>query len=208
MAVITFALPKGRILSEAAPLLAHAGIVPDSDFFNEESRALLFATHDPGLQLIRVRAFDVATYVAAGAAQIGIVGSDVLAEFNYPSLYSPVDLKIGYCRLSLAGRPRDMNWRQGQGRMRIATKYPGLAQRFAAQQGLQAEVVKLSGALELAPQLGMAPYIVDLVSSGQTLKANGLVELAEIMPVSSRLIVNAHAQKCDPALAELIVRFN
>ncbi len=206
--MITLAVPKGRILAELVPRLQQIGIQPEADFFNDDSRALIFATNHRGLRLIRVRAFDVATYVANGAAQLGVVGSDVLAEFNYPAIYSPLDLKLGYCRLSLAGQPAHTDWRQRHSTMRIATKYPELAKRFAAQHGLQADVVKLSGALELAPLLNMAPYIVDLVSSGQTLKANGLQELAEIMPVSSRLIVNAYAQKCDPVIGEWITRFN
>ena len=198
---LIFALPKGRILDEALPLLGQAGVVPDADFFDKASRALSFATNRPDIRLIRVRAFDVATFVAHGAAQAGIVGSDVIDEFDYADLYAPVDLDIGHCRLSVA-EPVALAAGGGDAReshARVATKYPNLTRRHFERLGIQAEVVKLNGAMELAPTLGLASRIVDLVSTGRTLKENGLVETSRIMPVSARLIVNRAALKTDSA---------
>jgi ATP phosphoribosyltransferase len=191
---IIFAIPKGRILDEALPLMQAAGIEPEAAFFDEASRALLFATNDPAISIIRVRAFDVATFVAHGAAQIGIVGSDVIDEFDYSELYAPVDLGIGRCRISVAmpmGVPDDVTG----GHIRVATKYPGTTSRYYHARGIQAECVKLNGAMELAPSLGLSGRIVDLVSSGKTLAENGLVETAVISQVSARLIVNRAAYK-------------
>jgi ATP phosphoribosyltransferase len=194
---IIIAVPKGRILEEALPLLARAGIVPEPAFSDESSRALSFSTDNPGISLIRVRAFDVATFVAHGAAQLGIVGSDVLQEFDYSELYAPVDLGIGHCRLSIA-EPADLAARddpRGWSHVRVATKYPNLTRRYFEARGVQAECVKLNGAMELAPKLGLSSRIVDLVSSGRTLKENGLVEVEVITQVSARLIVNRAAFK-------------
>lgn len=194
---IVLAVPKGRILEEALPLLARVGIVPEPAFADEDSRALRFRTNTPAIDLIRVRAFDVATFVAHGAAQLGIVGSDVLAEFAYSELYAPVDLGIGKCRVSVA-EPADMAERddpRGWSHVRIATKYPHLTRAHFEARGVQAECVKLNGAMELAPVLGLAPRIVDLVSSGRTLKENGLVEVEVIAEVTSRLVVNRAAFK-------------
>ena len=171
-----------------------AGIQPEAAFFDDASRALLFATNDPAISIIRVRAFDVATFVAHGAAQIGLVGSDVIDEFDYSELYAPVDLGIGRCRISVAmpqGAPDDVNG----GHIRVATKYPGTTSRYYHARGIQAECVKLNGAMELAPSLGLSGRIVDLVSSGKTLAENGLVETAVISQVSARLIVNRAAYK-------------
>ncbi len=198
---LVFALPKGRILDEALPLLDKAGVVPEADFFDKASRKLSFATSRADMTIIRVRAFDVATFVAHGAAQAGIVGSDVIDEFDYADLYAPVDLDIGHCRLSVA-EPADAvasgaNARESHAR--VATKYPSLTRRHFEKLGVAAEVVKLNGAMELAPSLGLASRIVDLVSSGRTLKDNGLVETSRIMPVSARLIVNRAALKTDSA---------
>jgi ATP phosphoribosyltransferase len=194
---IIIAVPKGRILEEALPLLARCGIVPEPAFSDESSRALSFATNDPDISLIRVRAFDVATFVAHGAAQLGIVGSDVLMEFDYSELYAPVDLGIGRCRLSIA-EPVDLAEKddpRGWSHVRVATKYPSLTRRHFEARGVQAECVKLNGAMELAPLLGLSSRIVDLVSSGRTLKENGLVEVEVIAQVSARLIVNRAAFK-------------
>lgn len=193
---LVFAIPKGRILEEALPLLARAGIEPEPAFADESSRALQFATNIAGLSLIRVRAFDVATFVAHGAAQIGIVGSDVIEEFDYSQLYAPVDLDIGHCRLSVA-EPVDAGAEDqaSLSHVRVATKYPHLTRRHYEAQGIQAECVKLNGAMELAPSLGLSRRIVDLVESGATLKANGLVETSIIMQISARLIVNRAAFK-------------
>jgi ATP phosphoribosyltransferase len=191
---IIFAIPKGRILDEALPLMQAAGVEPEPAFFDESSRALLFATNNPAISIIRVRAFDVATFVAHGAAHIGIVGSDVIDEFDYSELYAPVDLGIGRCRISVAmpqGAVDDVQ----AGHIRVATKYPATTARYYHARGIQAECVKLNGAMELAPSLGLSGRIVDLVSSGKTLAENGLVETAIISQVSARLIVNRAAFK-------------
>lgn len=207
---ITIAVPKGRIYEELEPILKRIDIQPEPDFFNESSRALQFATNHPAISFIRVRSFDVATFVAFGAAQLGIVGSDVLDEFDYPDLYAPLDLGIGKCRLSVA-EPADLAQRDDPARwshIRVATKYPKLTQDYFAKRGVQAECIKLNGAMELAPKLGLSERIVDLVSSGNTLKANGLVEVEVLMQVSSRLIVNRTALKTQSdALSPLIAKF-
>jgi len=205
---LTFAVPKGRILDEALPVMARAGVVPEAEFHDKGSRALSFACEGADMNVIRVRAFDVATFVAFGAAQAGIVGSDVIEEFDYSELYAPVDLDIGHCRLSVA-EPKDASvYSPGNAsHLRVATKYPNLTSRWFERQGIQAECVKLNGAMELAPSLGLALRIVDLVSSGRTLADNGLVETDTIMPVSSRLIVNRAALKTDPRVAALVERF-
>jgi ATP phosphoribosyltransferase len=207
---LIFAVPKGRILAEALPVMARAGIEPEPAFADEGSRALMFATNVPGLSIIRVRAFDAATFVAHGAADLGIAGNDVLGEFGFSEIYAPVDLGIGRCRLSVA-EPAEMaagddprSWSH----VRVATKYPNLTSAHFAARGVQAECVKLNGAMELAPKLGLASRIVDLVSSGRTLQENGLVEVEVIESVSSRLIVNRAAFKTKAAqLAPLIERF-
>ncbi|MDB5715505.1 MAG: phosphoribosyltransferase [Sphingomonadales bacterium] len=206
---IVIAVPKGRILSEALPLMALAGIVPEAGFGDENDRRLRFATNRPDVSIIRVRAFDVATFVAHGAAQLGIVGSDVLLEFDYSEVYAPVDLGIGHCRISVA-EPVDLaatddpaSWSH----VRVATKYPNLTRRHFEARGVQAECVKLNGAMELAPTLGLSSRIVDLVSSGRTLKDNGLVEVEVIAQVSARLIVNRAAFKTRPDIAPLIEAF-
>jgi ATP phosphoribosyltransferase len=207
-APLTFAVPKGRILDEALPVMARAGVVPEAAFHDKADRALSFATEDPDMRVIRVRAFDVATFVAFGAAQAGIVGSDVIEEFDYSELYAPVDLGIGHCRLSVA-EPKDQNaYNPGNvSHLRIATKYPNITSRWFEKQGIQAECVKLNGAMELAPSLGLSRRIVDLVSTGRTLAGNGLVETEVIMPVSARLIVNRAALKTDARVAALVERF-
>ena len=206
---IIIAVPKGRILAEALPLLARVGIKPEAAFADESSRALRFTTNQPGIELIRVRAFDVATFVAHGAAQLGIVGSDVLAEFAYSELYAPVDLGIGHCRLSVA-EPAEMaatDDPRGWSHIRIATKYPHVTKAHFAARGVQAECVKLNGAMELAPLLGLAPRIVDLVSSGRTLQENGLVEVEVIAQVTSRLVVNRAAFKTRTEIVPLVDAF-
>jgi ATP phosphoribosyltransferase len=201
---ITIALPKGRILAEALPILARVGIVPEADFADEASRKLTFSTSRGDVRVIRVRSFDVATFVAFGAAQLGIAGSDVLMEFDFSEIYAPVDLDIGHCRLSVAqpvGLPADL---AGVSHVRVASKYPALTRRHFAARGVQAEVIKLNGAMELAPLVGLCDRIVDLVSTGRTLAENGLVEAEVIAPISSRLIANRAAFKTDPRIVELI----
>jgi ATP phosphoribosyltransferase len=203
---LTFAVPKGRILDEALPLMARAGVVPEAEFHDKNSRALSFACEGSDARIIRVRAFDVATFVAHGAAQVGIVGSDVVEEFAYPDLYAPVDLDIGHCRLSVA-EPTGQAGDASVSHLRVASKYPNLTRRHYEKQGIQAEVVKLNGAMELAPGLGLASRIVDLVSTGRTLKDNGLVETSVIIEISARLIVNRAALKTDERVAALVDRF-
>ncbi|CAA9209364.1 MAG: ATP phosphoribosyltransferase _ HisGs [uncultured Acetobacteraceae bacterium] len=197
---LLLAVPKGRILGELGPLLARAGIRPAADYADENSRRLRFETDDPALDVVRVRPFDVATFVAHGAAQIGVCGADVLMEFDYPEIYAPLDLGIGRCRVSVA-EPVDTaetddpaRW----SRVTVATKYPNIARRHFAARGVQAEVVHLNGAMELAPSLGLSRLIVDLVQTGGTLTANGLVETETIAHVTSRLIVNRTALKTQP----------
>ncbi len=207
---LTIAIPKGRIYKELQPILAKCDIEPEAAFFDQSARQLVFATNHDDLRFIRVRSFDVATFVAFGAAELGVVGSDVLEEFNYPDIYAPLDLGIGACRLSIA-EPQDMALEDDPARwthLRIATKYPNLTKAYFAQRGVQAECVKLNGAMELAPLLGLSERIVDLVSTGNTLKANGLQEVETIMHVSSRLIVNRLAYKTEQSrIAPLIERF-
>jgi ATP phosphoribosyltransferase len=197
---LVIALPKGRILDEAGPLLARAGIFPEADYADESSRRLRFPTNHPGLDAIRVRSFDVATFVAFGAAQLGICGGDVLMEFDYPEVYAPLDLGIGKCRISVA-EPKDDVGNTDFARtshLRVASKYPNVAKKHFAAKGVQAEIVALNGSMELAPGLGLSRVIVDLVQTGSTLKANGLVETDVIAQVSSRLIVNRIALKTRP----------
>jgi ATP phosphoribosyltransferase len=197
---IVLALPKGRILKEADPLLARAGITPSGDYADESSRRLRFPTNHADLDVIRVRSFDVATFVAFGAAQIGICGSDVLLEFDYPEIYAPLDLGIGNCRISVA-EPKDDAGQTDFARqscIRVASKYPNMAKKHFAAKGIQAEIVALNGSMELAPGLGLSRLIVDLVQTGSTLKANGLVETDVIAEISTRLIVNRIALKTRP----------
>ena len=197
---LVLALPKGRILKELRPMLERAGLSPEPAFDDPEARQLRFATADPEVAVIRVRSFDVATFVAFGAAHLGVAGNDVLMEFDYPEIYAPVDLGIGRCRLAVA-EPAEMapgddprEWSH----IRVATKYPQITRRHFARRGVQAECIKLSGAMELAPGLDLCQRIVDLVSTGETLKANGLVEVERIAEVTSRLIVNRAAFKTRP----------
>ena len=191
------AVPSGRILKELRPLLECTGIRPEAEFDDEDSRKLRFSTNIEGLDIIRVRPFDVPTFVAFGAAELGIAGYDVLAEFGYPDVYAPLDLQIGKCRLSVA-EPAELVSQDDPSRwshVRVATKYPSITRAHFARRGVQAECIKLNGAMELAPSLGLSQRIVDLVSSGATLKANGLVEIEHVLDVTSRLIVNRIALK-------------
>jgi len=198
---LVLALPKGRILGEVVPLVRRAGIEIEAAFDDPDSRQLRFATNHPGLDVIRVRNFDVGTFVAFGAAHLGVAGSDVLMEFDYPEIYAPLDLKVGHCRLMVAapaedvGRDDPSRWSH----VRIATKYPEVTRRHFAARGVQAECVKLSGAMELAPSLGLSHRIVDLVDSGRTLRENGLVEVEHIADITSRFIVNRAALKTQAA---------
>jgi ATP phosphoribosyltransferase len=196
---LVLALPKGRILGEVMPLVRGAGIEPEAAFDDPKSRQLEFKTNIENLTIIRVRAFDAATFVAFGAAHMGVVGNDVLQEFGYSDIYSPIDLGIGYCRLSLAV-PNDMadDNPRASSHIRVATKYPNLTREYFARCGIQAECIKLNGAMELAPSLGLSERIVDLVSTGGTLKANGLKEVEVLTEITSRLVVSRPAFKTRP----------
>jgi ATP phosphoribosyltransferase len=197
---LILALPNGRPLDEVMPLLRRLSIVPEASFDDPASRQLRFATNEPGLDLIRVRPFDAATFVAFGSAQLGIASNDVLMEFDYSEIYAPLDLDIGHCHLAVAAT-EDRVAHEDVGRvshLRVATKYPEIARRYFAARGIQAECIKLNGAIELAPRLGLCRHIVDLVQTGATLKANGLIEIEHIAEVSLRLIVNRAALKTRP----------
>jgi ATP phosphoribosyltransferase len=199
--ILILALPNGRILDEVMPLLRRLGVAPEPSFDDPNSRKLRFATSAPGLDLIRVRSFDVATFVAFGAAQLGVAGNDVLMEFDYSEIYAPLDLDVGHCHLAVAATTGGGGARKNVSRashVRVATKYPEITRRHFAARGVQAECIKLNGAIELAPNLGLCRHIVDLVQTGATLKANGLIEIERIAEVSSRLIVNRPALKTRP----------
>jgi ATP phosphoribosyltransferase len=188
--MLTIAVSKGRIYEDALPLLASAGIAPVDD--PNTSRKLILATTRPDVQLVIIRATDVPTFVEYGAADIGIAGKDVLLEHGAENLYEPLDLKIACCRLMTAthqGAPLPV------GRIRVATKYVKTARNYFASKGVQADIIKLYGSMELAPLVGLADCIVDLVDTGNTLKANGLEPRDLIMPISSRLVVNKAAMK-------------
>ena len=195
MSQITIALSKGRIFDETLPLLKAAGITPSDD--PERSRKLIIATNQPGVRVIIVRASDVPTYVQYGAADVGVAGKDVLLEHGGDGLYQPLDLGIARCRLMVAV-PNDFDYesavRRGA-RIRVATKYMQTAREHFAAKGMHVDLIKLYGSMELAPLVGLAEAIVDLVSSGATLKANKLRAVEEIRPISSRLIVNRAALK-------------
>ncbi|MGI4813998.1 MAG: ATP phosphoribosyltransferase [Janthinobacterium lividum] len=192
---ITLALSKGRIFEETVPLLAAAGVVVSED--PETSRKLILPTSDPALRVIIVRATDVPTYVQYGAADFGVAGKDVLLEHGGSGLYQPLDLRVARCRMAVAV-PAGFDYanavRQGA-RLRVATKYVSVAREHFATKGVHVDLIKLYGSMELAPLVGLADAIVDLVSSGSTLRANDLVEVEEIMPISARLIVNQAALK-------------
>jgi len=197
--MITLALSKGRIFDDTVPLLAAAGIPVDPAI--ADSRKLILATGDPLLRLVVVRASDVPTYVQYGAADLGVAGKDVLLEHGGDGLYQPIDLRIGRCRMCVAAAAGfDYPSAAGRGaRLRVATKYVETARRHFADKGMHVDLIKLYGSMELAPLVGLADAIVDLVSTGSTLRANHLVEVEEIMPISSRLIVNQASLKTKAA---------
>ena len=187
---LTIALAKGRILEDTLPLLARAGIEPADDLGS--SRKLIFATNHADIGLVLIRSADVATYVQYGAADLGVAVLDVLLEHGGEGLYERLDLGIAPCRLMTAGFPGKALPR---GRLKVATKYPGITRRFFLEQGRQVELIKLYGSMELAPVVGLADIIVDLVDTGNTLRANGLEPLEHIMNISSRLIINRASMK-------------
>ena len=191
------AVPKGRILKELNPLMKKIGIIPEEDFFNNDSRKLMFETNLRYLNLIRVRSFDVATFVAIGAAQIGIAGDDVLNEFNYDEIYKVLDLKIGKCRLSIAKKKNNLvsDLSDRQGHILVATKYKNTVTDYFAKKGVRAECIKLNGSIELAPKLGICTTIVDLISTGKTIEENNLQETDVLLKITSKLIINKIAYK-------------
>lgn len=207
---LILAVPKGRILDQLTPIFTQIGLHPETAFFDSSDRRLRFKTNCDDIDVVRVRSFDVATFLAYGAAHMGVAGSDVLAEFDHPEIYAPVDLTIGRCRMVVAC-PSDLAERDDPhtwSHVRVATKYPHLTKTYFANRGVQAECIKLNGAMELAPSMGLCRRIVDLVETGSTLAANGLVELETIAQVSSRLAVNRSAWKQNPGQIDAwIMRF-
>ncbi len=197
---LTIALSKGRIFKETLPLLAHADIYPIDD--PDKSRKLILDTNHDNIKLVIIRATDVPTYVQYGAADVGVAGKDVLMEHGGEGLYEPLDLHIAKCRLMTAGPVVD---RPISGRLRVATKFVNTAKRFYAEKGIQVEVIKLYGSMELAPLVGLADRIVDVVDTGNTLKANGLTPLEHIADISSRLIVNKASMKMKHQRVKLLI---
>ena len=196
MKKIILAVPKGRILRDLIPFFKKMNLKLEDDFYNKNSRKLSFKTNINNFEVIRVRSFDVATFVAFGAAQIGVAGDDVLTEFEYDEIYSVLDLKIGKCRLSIAKRKNDKKvLNQKSGHILVATKYKNTVTNYFAEKGIRAECIKLNGAIELAPKLGICSSIVDLVSTGKTLNENNLEETEVLLNITSKLIVNKVAYK-------------
>ena len=197
MSKIIIAIPRGRIIKELKTILMKTTFAPEAEMFDVKSRKLTFLSNNKDINFIKVRAFDACTFVAFGAAQIGIAGEDVIKEFDYSEVYAPLELNIGHCRLSVAAlktllkKEDPKTWSN----IRVATKYPNISKEYFANKGIQVEAIKLNGSMELAPSLNMCRRIVDLVSTGATLKANGLKEIDEIMKVQSKLIVNRSAFK-------------
>lgn len=200
MAQITLALTKGRVLKETLPLLELAGIVPAEDIFS--SRKLVFSTNEKNVRLLLLRGSDVPTYVQYGAADIGVTGKDLLLEHQGSGYYEPLDLGIARCRLMTAV---PVGVSSSQGRLRVATKYVNIARQFYAQKGTQADLIKLYGAMELAPILDLADEIVDIVDTGNTLKSNGLQSRDKIADISARLIVNKATMKTKYSDVQAIV---
>ena len=197
MSKIIIAIPRGRIIKELKAILMKTSFAPEAEMFDDKSRKLTFLSKNKNVNFIKVRAFDACTFVAFGAAQIGIAGEDVIKEFDYSELYAPLELNIGHCRLSVAALKTLLKKEDPEtwSNIRIATKYPNITKKFFYNKGIQVEIIKLSGSMELAPSLNMCRRIVDLVSTGKTLKENGLTEIEEIMKIQSKLIVNRSAYK-------------
>ena len=197
---IIIAVPKGRILNELIPIFKKLKFLPEKDFFNSESRKIMFSSSNDLIDFIKVRSFDVANFVAFGGAHMGVVGLDVIKEFSFEEIYAPVNLGIGLCRLSVA-EPIELALKDDPktwSHLKVATKYPNITKKHFAERGVQAECLKLNGALEIAPKLGLSKRIVDLVSTGKTLKENELTEIEKIMDVTSYLIVNRDMAKAYP----------
>lgn len=203
MTTLTIALSKGRILEDSLPLLAKMGLEPAGDI----DRLLRVPTTNKKVSFLIIRPTDVPTYVEYGAADVGIVGKDILMEHGSDSMYEPLDLGIAICRLSVAAK-KEAKLPNGQRRLRVATKYPEITRRHFAAKGEQVEIIKLYGSMELAPLVGLSDVIVDLVATGNTLRANGLVEIETVCQVSSRLVVNKAAMKMKNAeIQDLLENF-
>ena len=199
MSKITIAVPRGRITKDCRSILSKTSFAPDPLLFDKDTRKLKFKSKNKNIEYIKVRSFDACTFVAFGAAHIGIAGEDVIKEFNFSEVYAPLNLNIGHCKISIAALKSLLSKEDPEtwSNIRVATKYPNITKNYFAEKGVQVEIIKLSGSMELAPTLNMCRRIVDLVSTGKTLKENGLVEVEKIMDIQSKLIVNRSAYKTD-----------
>ena len=196
---IIIAVPRGRITKDCRSILSKTSFAPDPLLFDKDTRKLKFKSKNKNIEYIKVRSFDACTFVAFGAAHIGIAGEDVIKEFNFTEVYAPLNLNIGHCKISIAALKSLLSKEDPEtwSNIRIATKYPNITKNYFADKGVQVEIIKLSGSMELAPTLNMCRRIVDLVSTGKTLKENGLVEVEKIMDIQSKLIINRSAYKTD-----------
>ena len=207
MSKLIIAIPRGRIIKELKPILRKTSFAPENEMFDDKSRKLTFLSKNKDINFIKVRAFDACTFVAFGAAQIGIAGEDVIKEYNYSEIYAPLELNIGHCRLSVAALKTLLKKEDPEtwSNIRVATKYPNISKEYFASKSIQVESIKLNGSMELAPSLNMCRRIVDLVSTGATLKANGLKEIDEIMKVQSKLIINRSSFKTNNKKIQSII---
>jgi len=207
MSKIIISIPRGRIIRELKKILMKTSFAPEAEMFDDKSRKLTFLSKNKNINFIKVRAFDACTFVAFGAAQIGIAGEDVIKEFDYSEIYAPIELNVGHCRLSVAALQTLLKKEDPQtwSNIRVATKYPNISKEYFANKGIQVEAIKLNGSMELAPSLNMCRRIVDLVSTGATLRANGLREIDEIMKVQSKLIINRSAFKTNNKKIQIII---
>ena len=207
MSKFIIAIPRGRIIKELKPILKKTSFAPENEMFDDKSRKLTFLSKNKDINFIKVRAFDACTFVAFGAAQIGIAGEDVIKEYNYSEIYAPLELNIGHCRLSVAALKTLLKKEDPEtwSNIRVATKYPNISKEYFASKSIQIESIKLNGSMELAPSLNMCRRIVDLVSTGATLKANGLKEIDEIMKVQSKLIINRSSFKTNNKKIQSII---
>ena len=199
MSKIIIAVPRGRIIKECKKILLKTSFAPDPLLFDKNTRKLKFKSNNKNIEFIKVRAFDACTFVAFGAAQIGIAGEDVIQENDYSEVYAPLDLNIGHCKISVAAKQSLLKKEDPEtwSNIRVATKYPNITKKYFSSKGIQTEIIKLNGSMELAPTLNMCRRIVDLVSTGKTLKENGLVKIEDIMKIQSKLIINRSAYKTD-----------
>ena len=199
MSKIIIAVPRGRITKECKAILSKTSFAPDPLLFDKNTRKLKFKSKNKNIEYIKVRAFDACTFVAFGAAHVGIAGEDVIKEFDFSEVYAPLNLNIGHCKISVAAMKSLLKKEDPEtwSNIRVATKYPNITKKFFSKKGIQVEIIKLNGSMELAPTLNMCRRIVDLVSTGKTLKVNGLVEVEEIMKVQSKLIINRSSYKTE-----------